>query len=383
MPSTRRLFTGTALVGGALAAGAAAFRHPVFGAAPEGDRLDRMRRSPQWHDGAFHNPQGARMGASAASIWEFFTAGKALRQPDAPVPTVRRSRADFETPHDLRVTWLGHSTALLEVEGRRFLTDPVFSQNASPGPLFGVSRFFEPPLALDDLPALDAVLITHDHYDHLDAATVRQLADRVPRWLVPLGVGAHLERWGVPAARVVEMDWWQDVEIAGVRVVSTPSRHFSGRSVTDRNRTLWCGWALLGAERRVWVSGDGGYQAAFAEIGERLGPFDVSLVEVGAYNAAWADIHMGPEQAVRAHQATQGGLLVPVHWGTFDLALHAWTEPAERVLVAAKATGVPVAVPKPGQSVEPLDPPAVERWWPEQPWQTAEEAPIVSSGTTA
>ena len=383
MSLARRLLTGSALLGGVAAAGAAALRHPVFGAAPAGARLDRMRRSPQWADGTFRNPEGASVGASAKAVWEFLTAGKALRQPDGPVPVVARSRSDFDGPQDLRVTWLGHSTALVEIEGRRFLTDPVFSRNASPGPLFGVARFFEPPLALDDLPDLDAVLLTHDHYDHLDDATVRRLAGRVPRWVAPLGVGAHLERWGVPPERITELDWWGEAEVTGLRVVATPSRHFSGRSLGDRNRTLWCGWAVLGREHRVWISGDGGYQAAFTEIGERLGPFDVSLVEVGAYNAAWADIHMGPEQAVRAHEAARGGLLLPVHWGTFDLALHAWTEPAERVLVAAERAGVPLVLPRPGQSVDPFDPPAVERWWPAQTWQTVDDAPVVSSGVFA
>ena len=379
MPISRRFLASAALLGGALAAGAAALHHAVFGAPPEGARLDRMRRSPQWRDGAFHNPETSTVGASARAIWDFVTADRELRRPSISVPTVPRARGDFEPAHDLRITWLGHSTALVEIEGRRLLVDPVWSRNASPGPLFGVARFFEPPLALAELPALDAVLLTHDHYDHLDWRTVRRLADRVPRWVVPLGVGAHLERWGVPAGRITEADWWDALEVDGVRVVSTPSRHFSGRSVTDRNRTLWCGWALLGLDHRVWVSGDGGMQGAFSEIGARLGPFDASLVEVGAYNAHWADIHMGPEQAVEAVRRARGGLMIPVHWGTFDLALHAWTEPAERVLVAAEAAGVPVAVPRPGQSVEPLDAPAVERWWPELPWQTAAEAPVVSS----
>ena len=337
-----------------------------------------MQRSPRWADGRFRNPERARVGASPTSVWEFITASKALRRPADVVPTVARMAADFDRPQDLRVTWLGHSTALIEIEGQRFLTDPVWN-SASPFP-FGVPRFFESPLPLGEVPPLDAVLLTHDHYDHLDYRTVRALAPRVPRWVAPLGVGAHLERWGVPAARITELDWWEETAVGDVGVVATPSRHFSGRTLTDRDGTLWCGWALVGLERRAWISGDGGMQAAFAEIGERLGPFDVSLVETGAYNAGWADIHMGPEQAVRAHRMARGGLLIPVHWGTFDLALHAWTEPVERVLVAAEAAGVPVAVPRPGQSVEPMDAPVVERWWPELPWQTAEEAPVVSSG---
>lgn len=374
--------TGSALLGGMVAGTATALRHPVFGAAPEGARLDRMRRSPQWHDGRFRNPERAEIGGSPAALWDWLTGGSPHRTPDA-VPTVTRARADFEGPQDLRATWLGHSTVLVEIEGRRFLTDPVWSRNASPGPLFGVARFFEPPLALDELPDLDAVVLSHDHYDHLDMATVRQLADRVPRWIAPLGVGAHLERWGVDPARVTELDWWEEADVAGVRLVSTPSRHFSGRSLTDRNRSLWTGWAFVGEERRAYFTGDGGMQAAFADVGDRLGPFDLSLVEVGAYNQHWADIHMGPEQAVQAHRMARGGLMVPVHWGTFNLALHGWTEPVERVLAEAERTGVAVAVPRPGESVTPEGAQGVERWWPSLPWQTAGEAPVVSSGVEA
>ena len=376
MPLVRRLLAGSALVGGAVGA---ALRHPVFGGTPEGERLDRMRRSPQWQGGRFRNPEPASMGAPAGAAWEWLTGGSDHRRPDV-VPTVARRGADFAATQDLRATWLGHSTALLEVEGHRLLTDPVWSPTASPGRAFGVRRFFEPPLPLADLPALDAVLLTHDHYDHLDWRTVRALADRVPRWLAPLGVGAHLERWGVPAERVTELDWWDEARVGGLRVVATPARHFSGRTLSDRDRTLWCGWAVLGHGRRVYVTGDGGYQAAFAEVGRRLGPFSVTLAEVGAYNARWADIHMGPEQAVRAVGDARGGLMLPVHWGTFDLALHGWTEPAERVLVAAEAAGLPVAVPRPGQSVDPTAPPAPERWWPALAWQTADEAPVVSGG---
>ena len=377
------LATGAALAAGLAASGAVALRHPVFGGSLEGERLDRIRRSPQWRDGAFQNALPSFAGGSPASIWEFLFGDKALRQPSEAVPIVRRSRADFEAPRDLRVTWLGHGTTLVEIEGRRFLIDPVFSRNASPGPLFGVARFHDPPLPLSEVPDLDAVVLTHDHYDHLDMAAVRRLARRVPRWVTPLGVGAHLERWGVPADRVTELDWWDRTEVSGVELVCTPARHFSGRSLRDRNRTLWSGWAFLGDHRRLYATGDGGMQRAFAEVGERLGPFDATLAEVGAYNADWADIHMGPEQAVEAVRHARGGLLVPVHWGTFNLSLHGWTEPAERVWAAADAAGVPIAIPRPGESVEPDAPGAAERWWPERPWKTADEAPVVSSGLAA
>lgn len=224
------------------------------------------------------------------------------------------------------------------------------------------------------------MVLSHDHYDHLDAGTVRRLADRVPRWVAPLGVGAHLERWGVPAGRITELDWWEETTVGGIRLVCTPSRHFSGRQLTDRDRTLWSGWAFIGEAHRVYSTGDGAFGPHFAEVGARLGPFDAALVEVGAYDAGWPDVHMGPEQAVQAFRAAGGGVLVPVHWATFNLAFHGWTEPVERLLVAAEAAGATVAVPRPGESVAPDAPAPVERWWPSLPWATADEAPIVSSG---
>ncbi|WP_420454668.1 MBL fold metallo-hydrolase [Rubrivirga sp.] len=380
MSLSRKLIAGASLAGAAAGGALLAARLPVFGAAPVGDRLDRMRRSPQWDGAAFRNPLPMRSGGSPGMIWEWLFGDTAEREPSAPVPTVARARADFDAPQDLRLTWLGHGTTLVEIEGRRLLIDPVFSRNASPGPLFGVARFFEPPLPLAEVPALDAVVLTHDHYDHLDAAAVRRLAPSVPRWVCPLGVGAHLERWGVPADRITEHDWWDETDVAGLRLVCTPARHFSGRFLDDRNRTLWSGWAILGAERRLYATGDGGFGPHFSEVGDRLGPFDATLAEVGAYNADWADVHMGPEQAVQAVRDARGGLLVPVHWGTFNLSFHGWTEPAERVIVAAEAAGVPLAVPRPGESVEPASPPTAERWWPEVRWQTADQAPVVSSG---
>ncbi|HEX9952333.1 MAG TPA: MBL fold metallo-hydrolase [Rubricoccaceae bacterium] len=377
MPTPSRVAVG-ALAAAGSAAGALAL--PIFGGTPRGARLARMQASPNWHGGRFRNALPALTSPSARTILDFWTTGRAVRTPTAPVPTVTRTRADFDAPSDLRLTWLGHSTTLIEIEGRRFLTDPVFGPTASPGRAFGVARFFEPPLPLDSLPDLDAVVLSHDHYDHLDMGTVRRLAGRVPRWIAPLGVGAHLERWGVPPERITELDWWDETTVGGVRLVCTPARHFSGRGLTNRDGTLWSGWAFVGDRHRVYSTGDGAFSPDFARVGERLGPFDAALVEIGAYSAAWPDVHMGPEQAVQAHLAARGGLLMPVHWATFNLAFHGWTEPVERLLVAAEAAGVRVAVPRPGASVEPTDPPPVERWWPEVPWQTADEMPIVSSG---
>ena len=375
-------------LGAALAVAAGLFvasMWTAFGAAPAGERLARIERSPHYADGRFRNAlPTAADGASWGTVREYLTGGSAHRTPAAPVPTVARTAADFaEAPDGLRVTWLGHSTLLVEIEGVRVLLDPVWGEHAAPSPLLGVRRFYAPPLPLGALPPLDAVAISHDHYDHLDLPTVRALAGRVPRWVVPLGVGAHLEAWGVAPEAITELDWWGEADVRGVRLVSTPARHFSGRSLS-RDRTLWSGWALVGDAARVWYSGDTALTPEFAEVGRRLGPFDVTLVEAGAYAAAWSDLHLGPEQAVAAHRLVQRdslarGVLVPVHWGLFDLALHGWTEPAERVRAAAERAGVAVAVPRPGESVTPGAAPP-EPWWPELPWDTAAEAPAVSTG---
>jgi L-ascorbate metabolism protein UlaG (beta-lactamase superfamily) len=313
---------------------------------------------------------------------EFVFGGSAYRFPDAPLPVLRRSAADYRTPpaSGLRVTWLGHSTLLLEIDGRRVLIDPVWGERASPFTFMGPRRFFAPPLPLDQLPAIDAVVISHDHYDHLDVPTVRALVGRGVRWVVPLGVGAHLRAWGVPEARVTELDWWEAVEVQGLTVTATPARHFSGRWLDDGDRTLWAGWAFAGPAHRAFYSGDTALHDEFDDIGARLGPFDLTMIESGAYDALWADVHLGPEQAVLAHRQVRGDVMLPVHWGLFDLALHGWTEPMERVLAAAGRAGVRVASPRPGGMVEPAALGAAERWWPAVPWRTAEEAPAWSSG---
>jgi L-ascorbate metabolism protein UlaG (beta-lactamase superfamily) len=321
------------------------------------------------------------------TLWEFATGGSPHRMPQGALPVLSRTKQDFELhpTSGLRLTWLGHSTLLIELDGLRFLLDPVWGERTSPFTWLGPKRFYAPPLALADLPRLDAVLISHDHYDHLDYPTILHLEALDVPFIVPLGVGAHLHAWGIENDRIIELDWWGEHQLGPVRLVSTPARHFSGRSLImrDQNKTLWTGWALLGSQHRVYYSGDTAMFPGFRDIGERFGPFDVTLIEAGAYNARWADVHLGPEQAVLAHRLVKGKLLIPVHWGLFDLALHGWTEPVERVLVAAREHDVRVITPAPGGSVEPaaLAPGvAANRWWPDLPWKTALEEPAISSG---
>ena len=342
----------------------------------------RMERSPQRRDGKFRNVHERIDGPLFTTLRKFFFGGSKYRKPNAPIATEARLSADYdEAPSSgLRVTWLGHSTLIVEIDGLRVLIDPVWAEYASIAPVVGPKRFYPPPLPLAELPAVDVVLLSHNHYDHLDRAMIRELARRDTRFIVPLGVATPLEHWGVRENQVAEFDWWESVTVGPLTMTAVPARHFSGRGIRDQGQSLWCGWTLITDQHRVYYSGDTAMQDAFVEIGERLGPFELTVIEAGAYDALWADVHLGPEQAVRAHQLVRGDVMLPVHWGLFDLAIHGWTEPIERVLVAASAAGVRVAAPRPGGRVEParLDP--VNRWWPSLPWQTADEAPVRSSG---
>ena len=355
------------------------------GASATGARLARMGRSQQWDKerGVFRN----RLKRVDGSMWEmagrFFFGGSDYREPKPPLKVAATDAKMLATPpaSGLRVTWFGHSSFLVELDGVRTLVDPVWGERASPFSWAGPKRFYPPTIALEALPAVDAVIISHDHYDHLDVATVRQLANRKLVWLVPLGVGAHLEHWGIAARNIRELDWWDAHTIKGVTITATPSRHFSGRSVTfgDRNATLWAGWAWKGPKRSLFYSGDTALHFAFKEIGNRLGPFDLTLMEIGAYDQLWADVHLGPEQALLAHQMVKGRVMIPIHWGLFDLGLHGWTEPGERVLVAAQKLNVSLAINPPGHSFDIAQQPNAKRWWPATPWESVGQAPAWSS----
>ncbi len=371
-----------ALVSGALGlaiAGALITAWRPLGHRATGERRTRMEQSPQWHAGRFVNPQPLvnHMLQALTAMREASDVGV----PPAPVPTVRVDPQRFAAPPSsgLRVTWLGHSTTLIEIDGARVLLDPVWSRRPTPLPGIGPSRWYAPLIALDSLPAIDVVLISHDHYDHLDAPTVIALARTGTRFVVPLGVGAHLEYWGVPSNRITELDWWQDTRIGALTIVSTPARHASGRMLIDNDATLWSGFAIVGPAHRVYYSGDTGLFPAMRDIGERYGPFDCTLIEIGQYHRAWPDWHIGPEQAIAAHTLVRGRVLLPVHWGLFRLAYHGWTEPIERAAAAAAAASVVMATPRPGESVEPTQTLQTARWWPALPWQTAAEHPIVST----
>ena len=349
-----------------------------MGTAPDGARAERMAASDNSVDGVFVNPQ-----PMWNDYWGSITAAFEMSDyavPEEPLPVVEDAAGQLSSdPQGARVTWLGHSTTLIEVGGRSFLTDPIFGPSTTPIPALGPQRWYAPPIPLEQLADIDAVLVSHDHYDHLDHSTIERMATWDTTFVAPLGVGAHLEYWGIPSNRIVELDWWEETMVGDVRVVATPARHASGRHAFDQNRTLWAGYAVIGPEHRLMFSGDTGLFDDLETIGEKYGPFDLVMIEVGAYHRAWPDWHIGPEQAIEGHQMMRGEVFMPIHWGLFNLALHGWTEPVERTWVAATTAAVPFVTPRPGESFEVDDPPDPTRWWPDVPWQTAADHPIRST----
>ncbi|MCV7258459.1 MBL fold metallo-hydrolase [Mycobacterium shimoidei] len=337
----------------------------ALGAAPAAIRA-AAERSPNLREGVFVNPEPASVFSidreQQRLILREIIGGRAATRPAAPIP-MELPRGLAGVAEDIAVCWLGHATVLVELDGYRVLTDPIWSERCSPSDVIGPQRMHPPPTEVEGLPALDAIVISHDHYDHLDTDTVVALArtQRAP-FVVPLGVGAHLRAWGIPGERIIELDWNEVAQVDELRLVCTPARHFSGRFLS-RNTTLWASWALIGPRHRAYFAGDTGYTKSFAAIGAAHGPFDVTLMPVGAYNKAWPDIHMNPEEAVRAHLDVGGRLLVPIHWCTFRLAPHPWAEPIERLLAAAESSDVEVSVPKPGGRTGPSLPATHDPWW--------------------
>lgn len=350
-------------------------RPESFGAEPTGARLARMLASPNFEGGVFRNPGGpvrtmsvtdsvrlARMYADRDT--------RTRRAPEGRVPVHPTTLADLAKPpvSGLRLTWLGHASVLVETDGRRVLLDPVWGQRCSPFPFAGPRRLHPVPAPLSALGPVDAVLISHDHYDHLDMPTIKALAGTDTVFVVPLGVGAHLERWGVAPSRVRELDWHESTEGGPLTLTATPARHVCGRGPRTRQQTLWASWVVAGERHRVFHSGDTGYFEGFRDIGAQYGPFDATMIQVGAYNPQlWPDIHMTPAEGMRAHLDLQGGAdsgpLLPIHWATFNLAPHAWAEPGELTLAEARKEGARIALPHPGEPFEPGGAYPTAPWW--------------------
>ncbi|WP_338784519.1 MBL fold metallo-hydrolase [Streptomyces sp. DG1A-41] len=358
-----------------LSSGLRALQPGAFGADPSGERMARIRRSPHFRDGVFQNPGGPARTRPSGSALEFAKVffdkeTRPRRSPEGTVPVHATTLADIARPPatGLRLTWMGHSSVLAEIDGRRVLFDPVWGERCSPFPFAGPKRLHPVPLPLAALGPVDVVVISHDHYDHLDMPTIRALAGTDTLFAVPLGVGAHLEHWGVSAGRLRELDWHETTKAGGLTLTATPARHFCGRGLRNTQHTLWASWVVAGDEHRIYHSGDTGYFDGFKEIGAEHGPFDATMIQIGAYSDFWPDIHMTPDEGMRAHLDLQGGPehgpMLPIHWATFNLATHPWAEPGEGTLAAARAVGARIALPHPGEPFEPTAETVPSKpWW--------------------
>lgn len=344
-------------------------QHPVFGELPGGERLARIERSPNHVNGEFHNQIDTPMRTTDQSEWSMWMqtlfGKKGQPRPPGVIPAIKTDLKALARTQDV-VIWLGHSSYFLQLSGQRILIDPVFSTNAAPIPF--ANRAFDGTnvYTADDLPELDALLISHDHYDHLDYPSIRALRPKVRQVIVGLGVGAHFEAWGYDLRRVHELDWNESVELkSGVRIQATPARHYSGRTF-ERNQSLWVGYALLSAERRLFFSGDSGYGPHFAEIGQQLGPFDWVALDMGQYDPRWANVHLTPEQAAQAAEDLRTRVLTPAHAGRFSISPHDWDDPFKRITAASKRRAFALWTPEIGRPIQ-LDGRAqtFTAWWAE------------------
>ncbi|TAE26410.1 MAG: MBL fold metallo-hydrolase [Candidatus Kapaibacterium sp.] len=335
----------------------------VFGKHPSGARLERVKKSKQYRDGQFQNASETPMMSDDVSsvdlLKEYVFGNGAQTEPPKPLPSHKqdlKALVASANPATPLVVWFGHSSYLIRIAGKTLLIDPVFSKRASPLSFAGSAAYAGTSIyAASDMPPLDAVIITHDHYDHLDYETILKLAPTTAHFHTSLGVGEHLEHWGIAEEKISEYDWWEEGKISAeenneIRIIATPARHFSGRGIV-RAQTLWSSFVLKTATHSLYLGGDSGYDTHFTEIGAKYGPFDLALLECGQYNLGWKLIHFMPEEVVQAAQDLRAKALMPVHWGKFTLALHAWDEPIRRITKAAKERGIPIATPRIGETV--------------------------------
>ncbi|MCR8632014.1 MBL fold metallo-hydrolase [Paenibacillus radicis (ex Xue et al. 2023)] len=329
--------------------------YPPLGGKSSAESQRRIQASPQFIDGKFRNqiptPMDYSLKDTADALIKTIK-GTPNSRPKGSVPVDSFDLKAFKENKEDQVIWFGHSTLLLKVNGVKLLIDPVFSDYASPVPFFGPKRYSDKlPAEIQDLPEIDAVIISHDHYDHLDYGSIRKLKGKVKQFIVPLGVAGHLTKWGVEPEFIKELDWWDKESVEGLTLISTPARHFSGRGGSSGMSTLWSSWVIVSDQMKIYYSGDSGYGPHFKEIGDKYGPFDLTLIETGQYDEKWANIHLTPEESVQVNLDVQGKLMIPIHWGAFTLALHSWTDPIERAKLAAEQLNAALATPRIGETV--------------------------------
>jgi L-ascorbate metabolism protein UlaG (beta-lactamase superfamily) len=328
--------------------------------------MKKIVKSAQYKEGIFHNyNQSPDWGITdiIPMMWDFIFIGND-RKPDVPLPI---SKVDFNKivnakPDELKVTWVGHSSLIINIDGKIILTDPIYFNNTA---FLGPARYNgDVPFDIDELPEIDLVVISHNHYDHLNTATIEKILPKVKHFVTPLMVGAELEEMGVPHNKITELDWWEEViPSKNLLIVLTPSQHFSGRGLFDRDETLWGSFVIQGPEHKIYYSGDSGYFEGFKEIGDKYGPFDLTILECGAYNERWPFVHMFPEETAQAHIDLRGKILQPIHWGTFDVSLHSWYDPMVRISKTADSLGIKLSTPIVGETITIDDNLVTERWW--------------------
>lgn len=340
----------------------------AMGSNPDQQRMQKLLQSPQYNvaELEFQNPRPIETFSGDRSMWDVmsdFWFAENQRRPETRLPESPPLLSELQHKSEqVRFIWFGHSTIMLDIDQQRIMLDPIFSNYASPIP--GIARRFQAPVfSIDEIPDIDVVVISHDHYDHLDYQTIEQLKGRNIQFIVPLGVGAHLEYWGIEADRIIELDWWQETRYQGIRYTATPAQHFSGRGLFNRNSTLWASWAIQGRTQNLYFSGDSGYSSHYKEIGDRLGPFDFAFLENGAYNLAWQFVHQLPEEGVQASIDLRSKAMIPIHWAMFDLSIHSWHEPIERVSKEAERRGVILITPQLGQLVNTSQSFKFVTWW--------------------
>ena len=350
-----------------------------FGAIPRGEYLEIVKTSPQYDkdQSMFVNrrPDILDTMSVGTDFWKdpfgtetpnfLFNSNQTV--PDAKLPEVKNHNlVDFQNSTDtVKFIWLGHSSVLLSIDNKIVLFDPIFSDHAAPLPI-AAKRFQEPPIAIEDLPPIDVIIISHDHYDHLDMDTVKHFIDQDVAFVTPLGVGSHLRFWGVDETRITELDWWGETELQGLKFAATPSQHFSGRiGVVHNNKTLWASWVIEGKEQSVFFSGDSGYDTHYQDIGKAYGPFHIVFMENGQYNESWRAVHNMPDEAIKGFQELKGKYLVPIHWGMFNLSVHNWYDPPKEITKLAKENDIQLITPRLGQLITLDNPSLFDQWWDE------------------
>lgn len=342
---------------------------PQFGKDPSAEQKAKFEQLPHYQEGKFQNliPTSLDM--------DFWKAVRMLpkifksnpdSKPDFKIPVMKVDSLELVQAYEpARLVWFGHSAFLLQLDGKNILLDPMFGEVPAPHPLLGRKRYSnELPIEIEKLPTIDLVIFSHDHYDHLDYGSVQKLKDKTKKFLTPLGVGSHLQHWGVNEDKIQEMDWWEETVYEDLLLAFTPSRHFSGRGLTNRFSTLWGSWVIKGSQENIYFSGDSGYGSHFKSIGEKYGPFDFAMLECGQYNENWKEIHMMPEETAQAGVDLGAKVIMPIHWGAFTLAMHSWTDPVERILAKGKELEIPIFIPKIGEQVIIQEEMTIqEHWW--------------------